>query len=202
MLLGPSESGLVETAHLEVGANCATETWLTCDPPTIRQAAAAYYEAARALHDLRPRFGAARGRRRLVGIAGTITTLACLDAGLEHYDPDVLHGRELSLERVQVLVACLSALPSQGRETLPGMQRGRAAVMVGGAVIVQAAMETLGYEVLTVSEHDLLDGLVLRGVRSSGPMPGAVLGPPTRCDVPRTDSGSTKTGASRSTKED
>ncbi len=100
---------------------------------------------------------------RLVGVAGTVTTLACLDAGLERYDADSIHLSELSLDSVRQLAARLGALTTAERAALPCVQAGRAPVIVAGAVIVQAAMETLGYNRMTVSERDLLDGLVLRG---------------------------------------
>jgi exopolyphosphatase/guanosine-5'-triphosphate,3'-diphosphate pyrophosphatase len=68
------------------------------------------------------------------------------------------------LESVQQLVARLSALTTEERAALPCVQAGRAQVIVGGAVIVWAAMEMLGYDRLTVSERDLLDGLAQCGV--------------------------------------
>jgi exopolyphosphatase/guanosine-5'-triphosphate,3'-diphosphate pyrophosphatase len=100
---------------------------------------------------------------RLVGVAGTVTTLACLDAGLEKYDHEVLHLRTLSAARVRKLMADLSAMTLEERAALPCVQPGRAPVIVAGAMVLLATMETLGYEELTVSVRDLLDGLVLRG---------------------------------------
>ena len=61
------------------------------------------------------------------------------------------------------LVGRLSAMNMDERAALPCVQAGRAPVIVAGAVILLATMETLGYEELTVSERDLLDGLVLCG---------------------------------------
>ncbi len=116
-------------------------------------------EAGSALELLRPRFGA--GTRRLVGVAGTVTTLACLDAGLQSYASDAIHLRTLSLESVDGLITRLAEMTVAERAALPCVQAGRAPVIVGGAVIVKAAMEALGYKELTVSERDLLDGLVL-----------------------------------------
>ncbi len=66
------------------------------------------------------------------------------------------------------------------RAALPCVQTGRAPVIVAGAVIVLAAMETLGYEELTVSERDLLDGLVLRRERANVFAPGGVASPEWR----------------------
>ncbi len=92
-----------------------------------------------------------------------MTTLACLDMGLQEYDSRLIHLRGLSLDSVRALVARLSGLTTAERAALPCVQPGRAPVIVGGAIIVLVAMEALGYETLTVSERDLLDGLVLFG---------------------------------------
>ena len=166
------ENGTVRTVSLEIGASRATERWLRSDPPSAREIADLRQEAAWAFGRVGFTFGADGGvqredeepvQRRLVGVAGTVTTLACLDAGLRKYDSDFLHLRTLSLEVVRKLVDRLSALTVEERAALPCMQAGRAAVIVGGALLLQTAMETLGYDRLTVSERDLLDGLVLHG---------------------------------------
>jgi exopolyphosphatase/guanosine-5'-triphosphate,3'-diphosphate pyrophosphatase len=100
---------------------------------------------------------------RLVGVAGTITTLACLDAEAEVYTPELVHLRRLSRQAVEGLAARLGGMTTADRAALPCVQAGRAAVIVGGALIVKEAMQVLGYPELVVSERDLLDGLVLLG---------------------------------------
>jgi len=175
-VIGRPEGGAVEAVSLDLGASRATERWITSDPPTPGEIAQVRGEAERILSGLRHLYGAhvsgdategSGRRRRLVGVAGTVTTLACLDAGLESYDSDLIHLRSLSVPSVRALVERLSRLTTAERAALPCVQAGRAPVLVGGAVIVLAAMETLGYDVLTVSERDLLDGLVLYGLEAS-----------------------------------
>ena len=158
-LIRRAAEGGVEAMSLDLGASRATERWIASDPPSSRELAEVFREAASAIQLLRPRFGAGAGR--LVGVAGTVTTLACLDAGLQSYSSEAIHLRTLSLESVDRLVARLAGMTVKERAALPCVQAGRAPVIVGGAVIVKAAMEALGYEGLTVSERDLLDGLVL-----------------------------------------
>jgi exopolyphosphatase/guanosine-5'-triphosphate,3'-diphosphate pyrophosphatase len=158
-LIKRAPDGGVEAVSLDLGASRATERWIASDPPSPRELAALHREAKSALELLRPRFGAGTGR--LVGVAGTVTTLACLDAGLQAHASETIHLRTLSLEAVDRLVARLAGMAVAERAALPCVQAGRAQVIVGGAVIVKAAMEALGYEELTVSERDLLDGLVL-----------------------------------------
>jgi exopolyphosphatase/guanosine-5'-triphosphate,3'-diphosphate pyrophosphatase len=166
------EGGSLEAVSLQIGASRATERWIKSDPPTTEEIVQIYEEAGRAFAAVRHQFGLGRSarrsrgaaKRRLVGVAGTVTTLASLDAGLTVYDADRIHLRTLTLESVQQLVARLSALTTEERAALPCVQAGRAQVIVGGAVIVWAAMEMLGYDRLTVSERDLLDGLAQCGV--------------------------------------
>jgi exopolyphosphatase/guanosine-5'-triphosphate,3'-diphosphate pyrophosphatase len=164
---------VVSAVSLDIGASRATERWLTSDPPGRAETAAAAEEAARAFAKVRGVFGGARaagGRGSqtcdtpLVGVAGTVTTLACLDAGLSTYDAGLLHLRTLTLAAVRQLVDRLSGMTIAERAALPCVQAGRAQVLVGGAVILQAAMETLGYDRLIVSERDMLDGLVMCGL--------------------------------------
>ncbi len=167
-LIARKEDGVLDWVSLDLGASRATERWLTGDPPTEAQLKSAYREACTRLHGLRSRFGSVGAEREgegriLVGVAGTVTTLACLDAGLEVYDRDVVHLRELRAETVTGLLADLVSMTALERAGLPCVQEGRAAVIIGGAVVLLAVMESLGFGRLKVSERDLLDGLIMLG---------------------------------------
>jgi exopolyphosphatase / guanosine-5'-triphosphate,3'-diphosphate pyrophosphatase len=163
----------VAAVSLNLGASRTTERWLKTDPPGCAETAAAAQEAAAAFVALRAEFGVdpasgapvtGKGATTLIGVAGTVTTLACLDAGLRTYDSDLLHLNTLTLGSVRRLVERLSSMTTGERAALPCVQAGRAPVLVGGALVLRAAMETLGYEQLTVSERDILDGLVMCGL--------------------------------------
>jgi exopolyphosphatase/guanosine-5'-triphosphate,3'-diphosphate pyrophosphatase len=151
-----------EAASLDLGAERSTARWIRGDPPAAGEVEAVAGEAAAAVAPLRDRFGPAGGP--LVGVAGTVTTLACLDAGPQAYDPDVVHLWELDRDAVAGLLERLSRLTTAQRAGLPCIQAGRAPVIVAGAAIVRAVMESLGHTRLLVSERDLLDGLVLCGL--------------------------------------
>jgi exopolyphosphatase/guanosine-5'-triphosphate,3'-diphosphate pyrophosphatase len=167
------ENGLVRSVSLEIGANRATERWLHSDPPSTGEIADVREDAKRAIEAVAYRFLGGEsdlmGREPLstvplVGVAGTVTTLACIDSGLKAYNAEFLHLRPLSREAVRRLVTRLSTLTTAERAALPCVQAGRASVLVGGAIILLAALDALGYDRLIVSEKDLLDGLVMRGV--------------------------------------
>jgi exopolyphosphatase/guanosine-5'-triphosphate,3'-diphosphate pyrophosphatase len=160
-------SGRVFPSSLPLGASRATEKWVKTDPPTHEELDEVAREAAHEFARVRNRFGAATkesGPRRLVGVAGTVTTLAALSAGLTKYDGPSIHLRRLTLDEVCGLLARLASLTTERRAALPCVQAGRAPVIVAGAAIVMAAMEVLGYDELTVSERDLLDGLAVEGL--------------------------------------
>ena len=178
-----------DTVSLDIGASKATERWIETDPPRTADIDLVRQEAKGMFEPLLSRFrgrlgtqsaagqpgpggagdwpvGEATGERpgreaRLVGVAGTVTTLACLAAGLERYDREALHLRVLTREEVQEQLDRLAGMTLDQRAVLPCVQTGRAPVIVGGAAVLLAAMETLGFTEMIVSERDLLDGLAL-----------------------------------------
>ena len=93
-------------------------------------------------------------------MAGTVSTLAALHKGLADYVRDEIHGTVLSLADVTRWCATLAAEPAAARLARPGMARGREDVIVGGALVLRQVMGTFGFERCTVSESDILDGLV------------------------------------------
>ena len=165
------QSGRITSLSLPLGASRATDRWVSNDPPLAEELEAVAREAASEFARARKRFGAKEeptsadgAGGRLVGVAGTVTTLAALSAGLERYDGRAIHLRTLSLAEVGDLLTRLSGLTNEQRAALPCVQSGRAPVIVAGTAILVAAMETLGYQELTVSERDLLDGLAIEGL--------------------------------------
>ena len=108
-----------------------------------------------------PDFAALVGRVRLVGLAGTVATLAQLDAGIVAYDRDVIHHRSLSRATVQYWRDVLAGETPAERLTRPGMVVGREDVLTAGLYVLDAVMERLGVDELLSSENDILDGIVL-----------------------------------------
>jgi exopolyphosphatase/guanosine-5'-triphosphate,3'-diphosphate pyrophosphatase len=96
----------------------------------------------------------------LVGSAGTVTTLAALDLGLESYDPARVHGHRLTRAAVAGLVARLAALSLAERAALPCLERGRADLIVPGGVICLEALARLGFDGLVVSDRGLREGIL------------------------------------------
>ncbi|MBW4079025.1 MAG: exopolyphosphatase [Acidobacteria bacterium] len=108
-----------------------------------------------------PEFATLTGRVRLIGLAGTVATLAQMDAGIVDYDRDVVHHRVLSRLSVRHWRDVLAAQTPAQRLTQPGMVAGREDVLPAGLYVLDAVMERLGVEELLSSENDILDGIAL-----------------------------------------
>lgn len=147
---------------LQLGAVRQTERHIASDPPAPAELAALREEAGALVRGgLREIGGAAPA----VGVAGTITTLAAIDLGA--YDPRQVDGHRLPLEVVRRITSALAGVPTDVRAATPGLEPARAGVIVAGAVIATAVLEEAGLDAMTVSERDLLDGVVLAALDPS-----------------------------------
>jgi len=109
---------------------------------------------------------------RMIGVAGTITSLAALDLDLTEYDRERVHGHRLSAAAVDEQLARLASLPLAERRRVPALDPERAPVIVAGAVIVREALAHFGLEMIEVSEHDLLHGAALAAAELPEPVEG------------------------------
>ena len=146
---------------VDVGCVRMTERHLASDPPTSAEIAAARRDIEAAV-DAAAAVVPLASARTLVGLAGSVTTLAAIDAGLTRYDARVTHHYRLPAASVHDLTARLLAMPRSERARIPVMHPGRVDVIGAGALILSAIVTRLEQsdvaEVL-VSEHDILDGI-------------------------------------------
>jgi exopolyphosphatase/guanosine-5'-triphosphate,3'-diphosphate pyrophosphatase len=96
-----------------------------------------------------------------IGVAGTITQLATVELGLEREEPDLVHGYELTIEKIGQLLERLAAMPVEEIRRVRGMHPDRAPVIVAGTVVVLETLRYFGLEELEVSERDNLHGAAL-----------------------------------------
>ena len=146
---------------VDVGCVRMTERHLTSDPPTPAQIAAARRDIEAAI-DLAAETVPLDAAKTLVGLAGSVTTLAAIDAGIDVYDPAVTHHYRLRADVVHELTARLLAMTRAQRERIPVMHPGRVDVIAAGAMILSAVVTRLtpaGVDDVLVSEHDILDGI-------------------------------------------
>jgi exopolyphosphatase/guanosine-5'-triphosphate,3'-diphosphate pyrophosphatase len=98
---------------------------------------------------------------RAIAVAGTPTSLAAIDQGLEPYDPGRVHGYRLGMKPIQRMLSRLSSLPLAERLRVPGLQPGRAPTIVAGTVILVQVMRAFEMNEIEVSELDILHGSAL-----------------------------------------
>ena len=150
----------------QLGCVRLTERCLRTDPPTAEQVAdardviAGELDAATAALGIEPELRP----RSLVGVAGTVTTLAALHLGLERYDPERIHGTRVPRTVVGALTRALLSMPARDRAALGPVQPGREDVLAGGALILEAVLERFGFDEVVASERDMLDGLAAQAL--------------------------------------
>ena len=118
--------------------------------------------------DLIPGLASLGGAARLVGLAGTVSTLASLELGLNEYSRSRIHHAVLRVESIARWCDVLASEPAAARARRPGLPEGRQDVILSGALILREAMQTLGLSECLVSESDLLDGLVISMLHGPG----------------------------------
>lgn len=96
----------------------------------------------------------------LIGVGGTITTLAAVDQALQIYDPERIQGYFLSKESVERIMFFLAAKNSEERKKVPGLQPERADIIVAGTTILWSILAYLDAAGIIVSEADLLYGII------------------------------------------
>jgi exopolyphosphatase/guanosine-5'-triphosphate,3'-diphosphate pyrophosphatase len=142
---------------VSVGAVRLTEQLLTSDPPTDDEVDAA---AARAAEQFEPVIRDV-DTHDLIGLGGTVTTMATMLLDLEEYDAAKVHGYRLTLDDAESLLSVLVPLPLDERKTLPGLSPRRADVIVGGMLIVRTVLELTGCDAMRVSSAGILHGIAL-----------------------------------------
>jgi exopolyphosphatase/guanosine-5'-triphosphate,3'-diphosphate pyrophosphatase len=161
--------GIEEPEHslsLDIGCVRLHERFLASDPPSAAELEELRDHVRRVLAE--QAFEVPAGTR-LVGVAGTVTQLAALKAGVDSYDPEVTHHSVLSHGDVRRLARRLEILPFEQRKQVKGLVPGRVDVIVSGAEILLCVMDAFEAPDVLVSEKDILDGLVLELLDSSGP---------------------------------
>ena len=150
-----------QSISVNIGCVRMTERHLHSDPPTEAEIELVRADLAEAMR----RAGESvdlRAAGTLVGVAGTVTTVAARALGLESYDPEILHGAIIEREPLERAIADLAAMTRAERAALPYMHPGRVDIIGGGALVLGAVVEAVGLPTLTVSECDILDGIAYR----------------------------------------
>ncbi|WP_306738640.1 DUF501 domain-containing protein [Arthrobacter sp. SX1312] len=162
--------GLIGALSTDMGCVRFTERFLRDDPPSEEQIAAMEAEVRRLvdqaadevpLHEV----------TKIVGVAGSVTTVTAHALDLPAYQPDRIHGAELPIAAISAAASDLLHRPHASRASLPYMHPGRVDVIGAGALIWRTILDRVavltGGRVTTAvaSEHDILDGIALSVAR-------------------------------------
>lgn len=163
LILGAAEP---TAAHsMDIGAVRLHERHLHSDPPTADQVAACVADIDAALDSCPVDPGSAA---QVVGVAGTVLTIAAGVRNLPTYDPSVTDQSVVAVADVHDYVARLVGLTHAERLALPYLHPGRADVIDAGALIVDRVLRRANVETLTVSEADILEGIAWSLVSDRG----------------------------------
>jgi exopolyphosphatase/guanosine-5'-triphosphate,3'-diphosphate pyrophosphatase len=135
-----------------------TERHLRADPPTDVEVAAATADIDAAL-DVVTGAVPVRQARTLIGLAGSVTTVAGIAMGLPAYDAARIHHARVSAADVHEVARSLLAQTRADRAAIGVMHPGRVDVIGGGALVLDRIMQRFGFSEVLVSEHDILDGI-------------------------------------------
>ncbi len=142
------------------GAVTLSEGELHRDPPRPEELTNAISLVSDAVDDavhMNPELASAD---QVIGVAGTIVTIAAVELGLKQFDPEKLHAMKLTRKAAEDVFRTLATEPLVDRVFNPGLPRDRADIIVGGCCLLVAVMRRLQIPELIVSQHNLLDGIV------------------------------------------
>ena len=145
---------------LQAGVVRHTERHIAADPPTtveLEGLAADVRSLIEAAVSELPEAKPTKG----IAVAGTPTSLAAVELGLDPYDPERVHGQVLSLPTIQRLLSRLAAAPLAERSEIVGLHPDRAPTIIAGVVILVEAMRAFELDEIEVSEHDILYGAAI-----------------------------------------
>lgn len=155
----------LQMMSLQIGSVRLTERIIHHDPPTAREAADLRIAIDEALDTL----GWELKPDVLVGIAGTVTTVCAVALELESYDPDLVHGHQLSRKEVERVLGLFGSKPLEERSKLKGLEPGRADVIFAGTAILERVMSECGVDQVMVSDHGVRWGLIWRELGAVAP---------------------------------
>lgn len=151
-------TGPTDAISTNIGCVRMTERNLISDPPTSEQIAAATADIDAAIDQAFAAVPIAEAKS-LIGLAGSVTTVAAIALGLAEYNPYKIHGSRISAQRVHEVTEQLLHMTRADRAALGPMHEGRIDVIGGGALVLDRIMQRTGIPEVVVSERDILDGI-------------------------------------------
>lgn len=149
-------------ASIPFGAVTATESHFSADPPPPEDLSNLIGAVSDELEELGREVPSLAQPGRVIGVAGTIVTVAAVELGLADFDDSALHGMELSRDAAEDVFRTLATESPADRSMNPGLPASRVDIIVAGCCILVATMRRLRLDNVTVSTRNLLDGVAMR----------------------------------------
>ncbi|MBI2618578.1 MAG: Ppx/GppA family phosphatase [Ignavibacteriales bacterium] len=146
---------------LDIGCVRLTERFLKTSPPSSLSMS----QTLTAIRERVSKIPSVSSNSRLIGVAGTVTTLAALDLNLPEYDPQKVSGHELTYEVIQQTSSKLRIKTVEEMKAYPQILPGRADVLLAGIVILLEVMSHLNIQAITASDRGLRYGIALEEAR-------------------------------------
>lgn len=154
-----SGSAVTLQRSFDIGSVRLTERFLRTSPPTPGDLEA----ARRFVEDVLPSgYRPSVHGTRLVGVAGTVTTLAALHLDLTEYAPAAVHGHTVTMEEVRETFDGMRRMTLDDLRRMPPMAPGREDIILAGMLILFAVMERYGFDAVTASDRGLRYGILMR----------------------------------------
>ncbi|MDD3818476.1 MAG: Ppx/GppA phosphatase family protein [Actinomycetota bacterium] len=158
-ILGDCDCNLEFTGSVDIGCVNLTERFLDSGVPCI--------EKINQMHSyVKERLGSTIASIKrfkplyVIGVAGTITTLAAIDLKLTKYDSEKIHGHILDRDRIKEIYDFICEMDTEDRKKVTGLDPKRADIIIGGIAIVIETLKMLDCKSIYVSEKDILDGII------------------------------------------
>jgi len=159
LILGDSNCNLIFAGSLDLGCVSLTEKFIGSGIPDMdslnrmqRHIAKRLKEAIKRIRQHKSLF--------IIGVAGTITTLAAIDLKLKVYNRERIHRHILSFKRIEDIYKNLCRMDLEDRKKVAGLNPKRADIIIAGTAIALEILKLLGSDDIMVSERDILDGII------------------------------------------
>lgn len=162
-IVGKQNGEILGAYSTRMGCVRLTERFLHTQPPTPDEIAAARAYVREQLAEVEATVPVNKATS-YVGCAGTFTTLSAIAQGLEEYDEQAIHMSTMRTQGLKMVTQDLLGQTGAQRAMLPVMHPGRADVIGGGSIVVEEIVDFMrsraGLDTITISEHDILDGII------------------------------------------
>jgi exopolyphosphatase/guanosine-5'-triphosphate,3'-diphosphate pyrophosphatase len=165
---GDGDSREVKAASLDVGCVRVAERFFAHDPPDEQEMTEARSHVRREVSAAKRRLFGVDPGGTLVGLAGTVSTVAALEHGVSRYSREAVHHVVIDRSRVSHWLGVLASEDSAARLRRPGMAAGREDVITGGVLVLDEVMDCFESKSCLVSEDDILDGIALSLTETNG----------------------------------